>query len=476
MWNFKLQSLFAFGALMLVVSCGGGGSGTINGSGSDGSVQRGDSVTVEGQTFRITEISDDLSSIAVSTVGSTTGGILLSIVLTRGSDGLYRYSSGSFSVIFNYEANTYSWSVLPGTSLETTVNEVLADQGYFLIPGNSREADYANGQPSQINVGLVLNNIESNLQAYAVSKDIWQNIDFSYENINVRGLQAAHSQGWTGKGAFVHIIDDFGENYSGFYFNPHPSLPDNDFTHGMISYYSIYAIAPEATIDQTEDQAYSYEGSQNYSQYDVVNWSYGPAVEAYQENSYSNYLAGLKEFSQFYYNSLGNQHPNALLVFPVGNGGEVNATTLQNAGAACGTTGAGTSTRFTASSCAGLAGALDPNYFDYLDRTIFVGAYDDDLSHLSGYSFSAGEAGMEHFMVADGNSIIDYSVGTSFAAPRLAGVAALVVQKFPNLTSAERKNLILHTGYDLGAPGVDPVYGFGLLDAEAALNPIGRLR
>ena len=61
------------------------------------------------------------------------------------------------------------------------------------------------------------------------------------------------------------------------------------------------------------------------------------------------------------------------------------------------------------------------------------------------------------------------------AAPRVSGVAALVKQKFPNLDGAGIKQAILGGAIDIGAPGVDKVYGHGLLSATGALSPIGAL-
>ena len=64
--------------------------------------------------------------------------------------------------------------------------------------------------------------------------------------------------------------------------------------------------------------------------------------------------------------------------------------------------------------------------------------------------------------------------GTSFAAPKVTGAAALVVQKF-NTSAANTKRILLTTADDLGAPGVDPVFGHGALNVTRALSPHGTL-
>lgn len=60
--------------------------------------------------------------------------------------------------------------------------------------------------------------------------------------------------------------------------------------------------------------------------------------------------------------------------------------------------------------------------------------------------------------------------GTSFAAPQATGVAALVSQAFPWMGGDLLQLSVLTTARDLGAPGVDPVFGWGLLDAERAVR------
>ena len=61
--------------------------------------------------------------------------------------------------------------------------------------------------------------------------------------------------------------------------------------------------------------------------------------------------------------------------------------------------------------------------------------------------------------------------GTSFAAPHVSGAAAVLKNAFPNLTAPQVVALLLTTARDLGAPGVDDVYGHGLVDLEKATRP-----
>lgn len=60
--------------------------------------------------------------------------------------------------------------------------------------------------------------------------------------------------------------------------------------------------------------------------------------------------------------------------------------------------------------------------------------------------------------------------GTSAACPQVAGVAALILSINPNLTEEEVRCRITSTAKDIGEPGRDDTYGYGLLNANAAVS------
>lgn len=75
--------------------------------------------------------------------------------------------------------------------------------------------------------------------------------------------------------------------------------------------------------------------------------------------------------------------------------------------------------------------------------------------------------------------------GTSGATPIVAGIVALVMAAHPELDAANVINRVVATASDEGAPGPDPIYGFGLINAQAAVsatvprvdaNPMGDLQ
>ncbi|WP_415856023.1 S8 family serine peptidase [Sinomonas sp. G460-2] len=74
--------------------------------------------------------------------------------------------------------------------------------------------------------------------------------------------------------------------------------------------------------------------------------------------------------------------------------------------------------------------------------------------------------------------------GSSGATPIVAGVAALIRSKWPQMSAKQVINRIISTAKDAGAPGHDPIYGYGILNAGAALtadvpetqtNPLGSI-
>ncbi|MCD8470097.1 S8 family serine peptidase [Xylella taiwanensis] len=125
-----------------------------------------------------------------------------------------------------------------------------------------------------------------------------------------------------------------------------------------------------------------------------------------------------------------------------------------------------------------------------LERGWLVVAALDSFDHpdqLASYSNHCGIA-MHYCLAAPGDVVaIDYTMttsdvyshkgyeaiqGTSFAAPLVSGAAALVWEAFPYFSNDLVRQTLLGTATDLGAPGVDEVFGYGALNVgKAVLGP-----
>ncbi|MCG9695883.1 S8 family peptidase [Shewanella sp. Isolate11] len=91
---------------------------------------------------------------------------------------------------------------------------------------------------------------------------------------------------------------------------------------------------------------------------------------------------------------------------------------------------------------------------DVASTYIKVGIYDEDENLIG------EEAGPGHVFMS----------GTSMASPHVAGVAALVWSHFPQCNNFEIRNALTASAKDLGEPGRDYKYGYGLVQAKAAYD------
>lgn len=128
-----------------------------------------------------------------------------------------------------------------------------------------------------------------------------------------------------------------------------------------------------------------------------------------------------------------------------------------------------------------LAGAL-PYYFPSLaDSWLNVVALDErdqiaDFSAVCGISapWCIAAPGVSIYSTV-GDTQYAYASGTSMAAPVVTGSIALLKSEFPELTGSEIVRILKDTATDIGAPGVDAIYGNGALNLENALAPAGEL-
>ena len=135
---------------------------------------------------------------------------------------------------------------------------------------------------------------------------------------------------------------------------------------------------------------------------------------------------------------------------------------------------------------AGNEGQSDPGDMAQIARSsaarglVIIAGSVDENNVISDFSNRAGIA-RDVFVVAPGERIYVPDIGgqpvlvsgTSAAAPHVTGAIALLADAFPNLSAADLVDLLYRTTTDLGAPGIDAVYGRGLINIGRAFEPQG---
>lgn len=123
---------------------------------------------------------------------------------------------------------------------------------------------------------------------------------------------------------------------------------------------------------------------------------------------------------------------------------------------------------------AGNAGPRSPPLFPADDPNVIAVAATDENDRLfklssPGPHIAIAAPGVD-VVVAVPNGRYDIMTGTSFAAPMVSGVVALMMARNPALDVKTIRNILMVTARDLGSPGRDDQYGAGLLDAFRAVE------
>jgi type VII secretion-associated serine protease mycosin len=109
----------------------------------------------------------------------------------------------------------------------------------------------------------------------------------------------------------------------------------------------------------------------------------------------------------------------------------------------------------------------------FLDGVLAVGASDKKGNHaaisVTGDKVQLVAPGVDIHSTNRGGGYVR-SNGTSNSTAIVAGAAALVRSKYPDLSAQEVVHRLTATATDKGAPGRDPEYGYGVLNLVAALT------
>lgn len=252
-------------------------------------------------------------------------------------------------------------------------------------------------------------------------------------------VKQAHKEGWTGKGIQVFVLEA-------------DSATDNGHASSVSAIISRNAPAASVSVDFHKE----FAAKRQLSQSTVVNLSVSPAAGQSSE-SITSFTTGMRQF-----------FPNAVIVKSAGNNAIGKDSAIDSA---------------TPSVKESLTVSMLTNPATK-DRTIAVGALTSDGSpeakaSIAYYSSTAGtnQELQKRFLVANGNDPFTGDKGVSFAAPRVAGYAAIAQQKFKNLTPETTARLLLSTARTDTIVNYNPsVHGMGEASLSNALSPVGKLK
>ncbi|MBT5188040.1 MAG: S8 family serine peptidase, partial [Kordiimonadaceae bacterium] len=127
-------------------------------------------------------------------------------------------------------------------------------------------------------------------------------------------------------------------------------------------------------------------------------------------------------------------------------------------------------------------------YAAWSNEQIIVAGSVDSNNQLSDFSYKAGANAKNVFLVVGANRIVvpdfnpgsgdsgyAYTTGTSGATAHISGAVALLREAFPGLDAHDTADLLFTTATDLGDPGIDNIYGRGLINLESAFQAKGIL-
>ncbi len=125
---------------------------------------------------------------------------------------------------------------------------------------------------------------------------------------------------------------------------------------------------------------------------------------------------------------------------------------------------------------AGNAGPQSPPLYPAADENVIAVTSVDEKDKL----MSQANQGPYVALAAPGVNVLEaaphasynFTTGTSVAAAHVSGVAALLLERNPGVDPAMVEDALFSTARDLGAPGRDSQFGYGLVDPFRALNAL----
>lgn len=124
----------------------------------------------------------------------------------------------------------------------------------------------------------------------------------------------------------------------------------------------------------------------------------------------------------------------------------------------------------------GNAGPKSPPLYPAASPSVIAVSATDAYDRLftasnRGSHIAVAAPGVDIFLPAPDNKY-QMTSGTSFSAAYISGLAALMIERNPQLRPNEIRSILMTTARDLGAPGRDDLFGAGAADAYSAVSAV----
>lgn len=320
-------------------------------------------------------------------------------------------------------------------------------------------------------------------QAYMVPNDPYYSYQWNFKDKTQGGIEL--EQAWdktTGSNVVVAILDTgiAYENYGNYY--RAPDLADTKFTQGY-DFINNDAHANDdnshgthvaGTVAQSTNNSLGVAGAAfgvTLMPVKVLNKKGSGTYSAIANGIYYAADNGAKVINM----SLGGPDDSSILLDAIRYAHDVKGVTIVAAAGNEGSSFTGYPAAYDdyviAVGATGYGGYLAP-YSNYGSSVDLVAPGGDTSADKNGDGYVDGILQNTFDPTSKNPSSFNYYFfqGTSMATPHAAAAAALVIAYGAAVTPLEVQNILQSTAYDLGSSGRDNTFGWGLIDAAAALS------
>lgn len=311
---------------------------------------------------------------------------------------------------------------------------------FGMSTGGGSDSESITTTSAQYNPDQVGNDIDYARYASAINQNAYTRNNNQYNDIR---LGYSLARGFTGKNSTIAVFD------SGLH-TPHGS---------SVAHIASDQVAPDAKVEVYEVADENGNFKSFYEMGDIITSASSANIYNFSWSAIDSYAHSVSSRNQMeqmtdphFINALSNAATQQDAIFVWAAGNEYN---------------------FQSSSLSAMPRVVP----ELKGHFVNVVAWDSQTQSLATFSNACGVT-MNYCITAPGTDLKSSASntelnGTSFAAPIVSAAIAVIREAFPYMKSTEITNLLFATARDLGASGVDAIYGHGMLDMERATRPVG---